>query len=168
MDVPTVREYLETKKQRAKTTSQVSVLQKQLTELETKEAELAGEVDAGSLITAKSVRVVNGLLFSHRPLWLGGFPVSFARVSSRSGQLGVQVIFSQPLFSGWKTKTPYVSWQSCPWSLETPEHPDENHIPQYIQVIDGNWDVVCWERSENGLRLWMDEKRGLDFRWESE
>lgn len=172
MDVSIVREYLDIKKQRAKASSQLSTLQKQLSELETKEVSLASQVSVDSLITAKSVRVINELLSSHRPLRMplrmGAFPVSFAHTTLKNGQLQVQIVFAQPLFSGWETKTPYVSYQCCPWSLETPEPPDENHIPRYMQVMDGNWDVVCWERTENGLRLWTDEKHGAEFKWEGD
>ena len=165
MDVSIVREYLETKKQRTKLESQLSKLKSDLSKTQSREAELQSQVSMDNLITAKSVKVINGLLSSHRPFRLGDFPVSFARTTLKSGQLRFQVIFSQPLFSGWKTETSYYSYQSCPWQLETPEPPDENHIPQYKQVMDGNWDVVCWERTENGLRLWVDEKRGVEFRW---
>lgn len=165
MDVAIVHEYLGTKKHRAKTASQLSVLQKQLSELETKEASLASQVSADNLITAKSVRVINELLSSRRPLWFNDFPVSFAHTTLKNGQLRLQVVFAQPLFSGWETETPYKSQQFCPWSLDTPEPPDENHIPRYTQVMDSNWDVVCWERMENGLRLWTDEKRGVEFLW---
>lgn len=165
MNITTVREYLDTKKQRAKTASQLSVLKKQLSGLETAEATLASQVDPDSLITAKSVKVINELLSSRRPLWVGDFPVSFAHATLKNGQLHLSVIFAQPLFSGWRTETPYKSWQMCPWSVETPEPPSENHIPQYKHVMDGDWDTVCWERTDNGLRLWTDETRGVAFKW---
>lgn len=168
MDVLIVREYMETKKQRAMVSSQLSILRRKLSGLEVKESCLAIKVDSDSLITAKSVRVINELLFSHHQLQLGGFPVSFVRVATKNSQLNIQVIFSQPLFSGWETKEPYVSYQCCSWQLETPDPPSKNHVPQYKQVMECTWDIVCWEIMENGLRLWIDDKRGLEFKWNTE
>ena len=174
MDVLVVRDYLETKKQRAKLASQFSKLGKELSVIQAKETELITKVDSDCLITAKSVRVINGLLESHRPLWFDSFPVSFAHIGLKNGRLRVSVVFTQPLFSGWKTEAPYRSWQSCPRSLETPEPPSENHIPQFTQVVD-YWElpVICWEQRVDGqdvgeLCLWVDEKHGVLFRWDGE
>lgn len=165
MDVSVVREYLETKKQRTRLESQLSRLNSELSKTQAREVELKSQVSPDSLITAKSIKVINKLLGSHCPLSLNDFPVSFVHAARENGQLQFQVIFAQPLFSGWKTETPYVSYQPCSLLLDTPEPSSENSIPQYTQVLDGNWGVVCWERAENGLRLWVDEKRRLEFKW---
>ena len=167
MDITVVREYLEIKKQRPKLESQFRKLGGELDAVRAKETELSAKVDIASLISTKSVKVINEILESHRPLWLGVFPVSFAHATFDKGELHVSVIFSQPLFSGWRTEIPYISWQGCSLSLETPEPPGENHIPQYTQVMELGQGTICWEQSGTELRLWIDEKRGLVFRWGS-
>ena len=167
MDVSVVREYLEAKKQRAKLESQFRRLESELAKAKTAESDLNSKIDPDGLITTETVKSINSLL-TNRPLWLGKFPVSFAQASLKSSQLHMSIIFSQPLFEGWKTETPYGSWQSCPPALETPEPPDENHIAQYAQVLDLDTDAVCWEQNGNELRLLIDEKHGFVFRWEGE
>jgi len=167
MDVPAVSEYLETRKHRAELEKRLSRLIAELDIAQTKEAELSGKVDPDSLITAKSVKVINTLLTSHCPLWLNDYPLSFAHVALKNGKLRLSVIFAQPIFTGWRTEVPYKSWQSVKWSLETPELPSESHIPQYTQVVDQELSVVCWERDGSELRLWQEEGSGILFHWES-
>ncbi len=164
MDVLLVKQYLETRGERDKMESQFTKLGKQLTKVREDEEVLSGKVDSDSLITAKSVKTINELL-SNRPLWLNNFPVSFAQLTLKNGNLHLSVIFSQPLFRGWRTKIPYISYKMCSLSLETPVLPDENHIPEYLQVSDYDYTVICWEREGTTIKLWSDEKRGIEFRW---
>ena len=166
MDVLSIKQYLKTKSERAKLESQFTKLERQLTKVRGDEETLSGKVDPNSLITTKTVKVIDELLSSHHPLWVNNFPVSFASVSIRSGHLHISVVFAQPIFQGWRTEKPYKSFQSCPLSLETPIPPDENHIPMYIQVSDNDIDIICYEQNETAIRLWLDEKRGIEFRWE--
>ncbi len=166
MDVSVVSIYLETRKHRAELEKRFSRLKMELSTAQAEEAELSTKVDPDSLITAKSVKVINTLLGGHCPLWLNDYPVSFAHVILKNGKVRLSVIFIQPIFTGWKTEIPYKSWQSAEWSLGTPEPPSENHIPQYTQVIDWESGIICWGLNGSELRLWQDEKRGVLFRWE--
>jgi hypothetical protein len=167
MDVLAVKQYLETKSTRVKLESQLAKLTEQLTTVRGDEETLSGKIDPNSFITTKTVKVVNELLSSRRPLWLKNFPVSFVGARFNNGHLHLSIVFSQPIFQGWRTEKPYKSFQSCPLSLETPIPPDENHIPMYIQVSDNDMDVICWEQNETVVKLWLDEKRGIEFRWEN-
>lgn len=166
MDVTVVQQYLESRKNQQRLESQFKKLEKQLQEERVRVTELLSKIDLNSLISAKSVKVINGLI-SNQPLWLNDFPVSFASLTFKSGNTHLSVVFAQPLFRGWRTEMPYRSYQSCPLSLETPSPPDENHIPQYISVLDYDMDVVCWECEGNVLKLWLDEQRVLVLRWGS-
>lgn len=166
MDVTVVREYLDTKHNRQKLESQFKRLEKQLSDERTRETELFSKINPDSLITSKSVKVISELL-SRRPLWLNDFPVSFASLTLKGGNLHLSVVFAQPLFRGWRTEAPYRSYQSCPLSLETLTPPDDNHIPEYVSVSDNDIGAVCWERDGERLWLWSDSKRGLEFRWDS-
>lgn len=171
MDVLVVCEYLEIKKNRTKLESQFKKLEKELVICNARESGLRAKVNLNGLITAKAVNIINSLL-GRQPLWLYYndelFPVSFVRVSRAGNNLRVSIVFTQPIFCGWRTETPCVSYQSCPLSLVTPEPPDENHIAQYHQVTDAEYGIVCWEQDKNELRLWVDEKRKLVFRWSDE
>ncbi len=146
--------------------SQFSKLKAELSVAQAKESELTAKIDLGSLITARSVKVINALLEGRCSLRLNGFPVSFARIGVERGSLCIQAIFSQPVFSGWRTETPCESYQSCSWSLETPELPSKNHIPQYQHSVDWRMRVVCWEQDGNELHLWLDARRRVTFCWE--
>lgn len=167
MDVTVVREYLDTRHNRQKLESQFKRLEKQLSDGQVAETELLSKINPDSLITSKSVKIINELL-SHRPLWLNAFPVSFAHLTLKGDNLHLSVVFAQPLFRGWRTETPYRSYQLCPLSLGTPTPPDENHIPEYISVSDNDINAVCWEQVGEGLWLWSDSKHGIEFCQESQ
>ena len=164
MDVTVVQEYFDTKHNRQKLESRFKKLEKQLSEEQAKETNLSSKINPDSLITTKSVKVINELL-SHRPLWLNDFPVSFAHLTLKGDNLHLSVVFAQPLFRGWRTETPYRSYQLCPLSLGTPTPPGENHIPEYISVSDNDINAVCWEQDGESLWLWSDTGRGIEFRW---
>jgi hypothetical protein len=166
MDVSTVCEYLDTKESRIKLESQFKKLESQLTKTRSDEEALSRKIDPNSFITAKAVKVINEFL-SHPPLWFGVYPVSFAQLTLKGGNATLNIVFAQPIFSGWRTEKPHVSYQVCSWSLETPALPDENHIPEYQQIAEWCMDFVCWEIQDDKLTLWLRGGRCAEFRKES-
>lgn len=166
MDVSTVCEYLDTKKSRIKLESQFKKLESQLAKTRSDEEALSRKIDPNSFITAKSVRVINEFL-SHPPLWSGVYPVSFAQLTLKGGNATLNIVFAQPIFSGWRTEKPYVSYQGCEWSLETPAPPSESHIPQYQQIAECGMDFVCWEIQGDKLTLWLRGGSRAEFRKET-
>jgi len=171
MDIKPVITYLNHKSNRIQLEKEVSKLRKELTALESQlsqsqaaESESLTLIDPDSLITRESVKVINTILSQTTGLrWKDGavFPLSLALLSwAKNGDLRLKAIFSQPLFNGWKTETPYYSYQSCPLSVNTPESPSSNHVPQYLHMVDQVVELSCWEVKDEEVLLWLWWKDG--------
>jgi len=161
--VARIQSYIQLKSKRAELEKQVRPLRKRLSELESElsstqsqEQEALSLIDQSMLVNRQSLKDINSILANAVSVHVGQgeFPVGCAVLQSGKKGLQISVVFSQPLFSGWKTETPYGSWQMCPLQLDTPEPPDENHIPQYRSLIEQDIDLSCWERVDGELRLW--------------
>ncbi len=122
--------------------------------------EFTGGMD--SLFTAKSVRSLNKMLVTPSLLTIpaGSFPVSTASLSLRKGRVHIRLTFATPLFNGWKTEIPYISFQFCPVSLEVPPKPSENHVPRFLTEWEQDLgEMACWEQVDDELNLFdMDGK----------
>src|SRR3990170_936039 len=143
--VAQIQSYTQLKSERAELEKLVKPLRKRLSGMETELSQLQSQeqealscIDQSMLIDRNSIKIINDLLLNAITLsaWGGIFPVGCAVLASEKGQQRISIVFSRPLFSGWKTEKPYLSYQFCPTQLETPEPPDENHIPQYREMIE--------------------------------
>ncbi len=135
----------------------------ELSDTQSREREALSLVDLSMLVDRQSLKVVNDLLASALSIRTeqGEFPVGCAILQRGKDGLQLSVVFSKPIFSGWRTETPYKSWQMCPLQLETPEPPDENHVPQYKSLMVVDVDLSCWERAGSELRLWGNNGSGV-------
>jgi len=167
--VAQIQSYTQLKSKRAELEKQVKPLRKRLSELESElssiqfqEQEALSCVDQSMLVTRSSIKAINDLLLSASSIYTaqGEFPVGCAVIQSGKGGLQLSIVFSRPLFSGWRTEKPYKSWQSCPLQLDTPEPPDENHIPEYRSLVERDMDLSCWEQVGSELHLWSDSGSG--------
>ena len=161
--VAQIQSYTQLKSKRAELEKQVKSLRKRLAEMETELSQLQSQeqealsgVDQSMLVDRNAVKVINDLLTGVVSVHSAGgvLPVGCAVLASEKGKLKITVVFSRPIFSGWRTETPYKSWQMCPLQLETPEQPSENHIPEYREMLEWDVDLACWELADGELRLW--------------
>jgi len=158
-----IQSYIQLKSKRAELEKRVKPLRKRLAEMEkelsqlqSQEQEALSGIDQSMLVDRSSIKVINDLL-SHAvslSAWGSIFPVGCVILASEKGKAKITIVFSHPLFSGWRTEMPYVSWQVCHLQLETPEPPNENHIPQYREMIEPDIDLSCWELVDDELGLW--------------
>lgn len=139
-----------------KVKEQLSELEKQLAEHETTTKESLSLISPDNLITAVSVKLINQLLSGGCSLQIGASecPVSFVQLVSDSEVTRLEAVLSQPLFHGWRTETPYVSYQLCPLSVVTPTPPSENHIPEYTSVLGWHMNLSCWEYTGDSVILY--------------
>ena len=168
--VAQIQSYAQLKSNRAEMEKQVKPLRKRLAEMETELSQLQSQeqealsgVDQSMLVDRNAVKVINDLLTDVVSVRTSDvvFPVGCAVLASEKGKLKITVVFSRPIFSGWRTETPYVSWQMCPLQLETPKPPSENHIPQYREMVEQDADWVCWGLADGELRLWSQNGTGV-------
>jgi len=168
--VAQIQSYTQLKSKRAELEKQVKPLRKRLSDMETElsnlqsqEQEALSRVDQSMLVGRSSIKIINGLLSNTSSIHTsqGEFPVGCAVIQSGKKGLQLSIVFSQPIFSGWRTETPYKSWQICPMQLDAPEPPDENHIPEYRSLIEQDMDLSCWEQAGGELRLWSDNGSGV-------
>jgi len=168
--VAQIQSYTQLKSERAELEKQVKRLRKQLSSMETElsslqsqEREALSRVDQSMLIERSSIKTINTLLSSVSSIRTsqGEFPVGCAVIQSSKKRLQLSIVFSRPLFSGWRTETPHKSWQMCPLRLDTPEPPDENHIPEYKSLVEQDMDLSCWEQVGGELRLWSNNGSGV-------
>jgi len=162
--VSQIQSYIQIKSKRTEMEKQIKPLRKRLSELESElsatqsqEQEALSCIDQSMLVNRQSFKSINNILtnaVSIHPSRGGEFPVGCAVLQSGKKGLQLSIVFSKPLFSGWRTETPYKSWQMCPLALDTPEPPDENHIPQYRSLMELDMDLSCWEQTNSELRLW--------------
>lgn len=167
--VAQIQSYIQLKSHRAELEKLVKPLRKRLSELElelsdaqSQEQEALSRVDQSMLVNRRSVKTINDLLSGAVSIRTkqGEFPVGCAVLQSGKKGLQLSIVFSKPLFSGWRTETPYKSWQMCSLQLETPEPPSENHIPEYRSLVEQGVDLSCWEQMDSELRLWGDNGLG--------
>jgi hypothetical protein len=109
-----------------------------------------------SFITGKTVNVINSILERGCSLVVGGelCPVNYAQLHYRDGYVQLEAVLARPLFRGWRTETPFISYQFCPLSVTVPPKPDDNHIPEFVYVLDTRFDLTCWESVDNTVVLW--------------
>jgi len=169
-EVAQIQSYTQLKSKRAELEKQIKPLRKRLSDMETElsniqsqEREALSRVDQSMLVDRSSIKTINGLLSGASSIRTsqGEFPVGCAVLQSGKKRLQISIVFSQPLFSGWRTETPYKSWQMCPMQLDTPEPPDENHIPEYRSLVEQDMDLSCWEQVGAELRLWGSNGSGV-------
>jgi len=169
--VAQIQSYVQLKSERAELEKKVKALRKHLAEMEAKLSQLQSQeqealtrIDQTMLVDRNSIKLINDLLSRAVSIsaWGDVFPVGCAVLTSEKGKMGLSIVFSQPIFSGWRTEKPYVSWQMCPRQLETPVPPSESHIPQYTEMIEPDvGDLACWELSGSELRLWGKNGAGV-------
>jgi len=161
--VAQIQSYIQLKSKRAELEKQVKPLRKRLSELESElsdtqsqEREALSLIDQSMLVDRKSVKVINDLLADAVSVRTnqGEFPVGCAVLQSSKKGLQLSIVFSKPLFSGWRTETPCLSYRFCPMQLDAPEPSDENYIPEYKSLMESDVDLACWERVDGELRLW--------------
>jgi len=161
--VAQIHSYIQLKSKRAELEKQIKPLRKRLSDMETElsslqsqEREALPRVDQSMFIDRSSIKTINTMLSGASSIHMpqGEFPVGCAVIQFGKKGLQLSIVFSQPLFSGWRTETPYKSWQMCPMQLDTPEPPDENHIPEYRSLVEQDMDLSCWEQVGSELRLW--------------
>jgi hypothetical protein len=143
--------YVTLERAKKKLEKNVSVLQKQLSDMEAESATISGSIDKEHLITSKSIKEINKMMAV--PHTVNGFSVLSTKLTKKGNLIDVSINFSQPIFTGWKTETPYLSYQSCKWSIDTPEKPSENHVPQYIVDCSYSYDLVYWDFKDGTLTL---------------
>ena len=130
MDVSVVSVYLETRKHRAELEKRFSRLKMELSTVQAKETELSTKVDPDSLVTAKSVKVINtqqatlntqsatcvycGIWFS-----LGNSGVSSDHLADCQLLQGISVF--QPVNTGWTKITESLSspFSKITWAKDT-------------------------------------------------
>lgn len=161
--VSQIQSYTHLKSERVELEKQIKPLRKRLSELESELSDTQSReqvalllVDQSMLVNRQSIKSINNLLTDAVSIRLqqGEFPIGCAVLQSGKNGLQLSVVFSRPIFSGWQTETPYKSWQICPLQLNTPELPDENHIPRYRSLVEWDVDLSCWEQVGNELRMW--------------
>lgn len=165
--VAQIQSYIQLKSRRAELEKQIKPLRKRLSELESElsfaqsqEQESLLQVDQSMLVNRQSVKIINDILTGAVSIRTsqGELPIGCAVIQSGKNGLQLSIVFSKPIFSGWRTETPYRSWQTCPLQLDTPDLPSENHIPQYQSLVEQDVDLSCWERVDSKLRLWSTSK----------
>jgi len=168
--VAQIQSYTQFKSKRAEMEKQVMLLRKRLSDMETElsnlwsqEREALSHVDHSMLVNRQSLKTINALLSGADSIRTsqGEFPVGCAVLQSGKRGLQLSIVFSQPIFSGWRTETPYKSWQLCPMQLNVPEPPDENHIPEYRSLMELDVDLSCWEQAGSELQLWSNNGSGV-------
>ena len=129
--VAQIQSYIQLESERTNLEKRIKPLRKRLSGLESELQEALSLVDPDMLVNRQSIKTINNLLVDAASIHTGQgeFPVGCVVLQSSKKGLQLSIVFSQPLFSGWRTETPCVSYQSCPLQLETPEPPDENRIP---------------------------------------
>lgn len=161
--VAQIQSYIQLRSKRAELGKQLKPLRERLSELESelsdvqsREQEALSRVDSSMLVNRQAVKTINELLSSAISIRTqqGEFPVGCAVLQSGKKGLQLVIVFYKPIFSGWRTETPFKSWQMCPLQPDTPEPPDENHIPEYREMVEWNVDLSCWEQVDRELRLW--------------
>lgn len=150
MDIAKISQYVELKGKRIELEKKVKplrALEVELARAKSAEDEALSAINPDSLITQKSVKVINQFLSSVVLLETANvtYPLSYAHLSLQSGTLTLDTIASHPL------------------SLDTPEKPSENHIPQYRSVFHHVLPVVCWEQDGSELRMWRDAGHKIVF-----
>jgi len=167
--VAQTQSYIQLKSKRVELEKQLKPLRKRLSDMESELSDVqTGEqkalslIDQSMLVDRQSIKVINNILVCAVSVHTmqGELPVGCAVLQSSKKGLQLSIVFSRPLFSGWRTETPYISYQVCPLQLETPESPDENHIPQYRSLMELDMDLSCWEQADNELRLWGNNGSG--------
>jgi len=154
------------RRQLTKLEREVKTQKETLSLLESERDELFSGVDPSMLVDNGTVKVINELLTSAQHIILGDqrLPVGCALLHKVKGKLTLSVVFSTPVFVGWRTETPYVSYQRCPVQTTAPEPPDVNHIPEYISMAEQDVEFSCWTREGERLCLWaLSGSRGLVF-----
>lgn len=161
--VAQIQSYIQLKSRCAELEKQIKPLRKRLSGMESelsdtqsREQEALSHADQSMLVDRQSIKTINDLLVNALSISTnqGDLPVGCAVLQHSKKGLQISIVFSSPLFSGWRTETPYVSWRMCPLQPDTPEPPDENHIPQYKSLTEFGLDLACWELAGNELRLW--------------
>jgi len=164
-----IQTYIQLKHKRTELEKQVKPLRKRLSELESElantqsqEQEALSCIDRSMLVDRQSLKGINDLLAGASSVRTtqGVFPVGCAVLQSGKKGLQLSIVFSVPLFSGWRTEAPHMSWQLRPLQLDTPEPPGENHIPEYTSMIELDVVLACWEQADSELRLWKADGSG--------
>jgi len=174
MEVPEkvaqIQSYVQLKSKRDELEKQIKPLRKKLSDMETElsrlqsqEQEALSHIDHSMLVNRQSLKTINALLSGADSIRnsQGEFPVGCVVLQSSKRGLQLSIVFRQPIFSGWRTETPYVSWQLCPMQLDAPAPPDENHIPEYRSLMERDVDLSCWEQVGDELRLWGGNGSGV-------
>ena len=168
--VSQIQSYIQLKSKRAELEKQIKPLHKRLSELESElsdtrsqEQEALSHIDQSMLVSRQSIKIINDLLANTISVRTsqGEFPVGCAVLQSAKKGIQLSIVFSRPLFSGWVTETPYRSYKFGPLQLDTPEPPDENHVPEYRSLIELAMDLSCWELVDSELRLWGANRYGV-------
>lgn len=139
----------------------VKSIQAQLSEAQEREQ------SATSLITdllSRNARSLKPLLAYVDSLTVKGsivLPVSRVELTTNSSRKRIEVTFTQPVFRGWHTETPYKSFQVCDMQLETPLAPDANHIPDYVTEMGVDLTSLCWDYEDCMLVVWDEDEHGM-------
>ncbi|MCK9601864.1 MAG: hypothetical protein M0R06_22660 [Sphaerochaeta sp.] len=162
--VARVQLYARLKNERVELEKKIKSIRKRLSDMEnelsslcSREQEALSLADCSMLIDRRSVNTINGLLASAVSVRTrqGELPVGCTVAQLNKDKLHLFIVFSQPIFSGWRTETPYVSYQICPLQPDTPELPDSNYIPRYTSLLEMDIALpAVWEQVDNELRLW--------------
>jgi hypothetical protein len=163
MDYKLYQNYIDARDTESSLLDQANKIRTQLSEAEKKLANAEGVVNLSkdkispdSLLTSVSVKIINEILSRVRYLHIGldKCSVSFAQLIYKNGNVRMDVVLAQPVFQGWKTEKPYISYWYCPLSVVTPSKPTENHIPKYTSVLGANLTSSCWECTDNSVVLY--------------
>ncbi len=163
MDTKLYQSYLDIQDKEAELKKHYKNLKNQLYKVEQEQADTNGarveaesKVNPDNLITAKTVAQINDLLSGGCSLRIGGSPcpVNYVHLAKDGDKVKLDVVLAQPIFRGWRTETPYVSFQVCSLSVDTQPKTDENHIPEYISVLDMELELSCWEMADGSVMLY--------------
>lgn len=172
--VQAARGYVSARAKRAESEKRVKKLQAELEAaqvvlsdgVDLEKAALA-QVDQSMLINRQTLKVINSVLRSAVSVVSAGgdLPVGCAVLSLLDGKVRVSVAFSRPVFCGWRTEKPTVSYQVQWLQPDVPVPPSENHIPMFKDAIEQEMELACWELGDGVLRLWPAEgDKALTFR----
>lgn len=169
-----VVDYRRARAERTKLEAQVAPLQKKLEQTRTQEDALQKQVpdilaerglDTNKPLSTPSKAQINKLLSKPCILRLinKDLPVASASLSVVGKSVELSIQFSKPIFYGWETKTPYVSYSSGSMSLETPPKPTKTSIPRYTTESKWNIDLAYWDYNDKELSLWLFTGHRLTF-----
>ena len=162
--VASIQLYAKLKSERAELEKKIKSVRKRLSDMQTelsslrdREQEALSLADCSMLVDRQSVNTINDLLAGAISVRTrqGELPVGCTVAQLNKDKLHLFIVFPQPVFSGWRTETPYVSYQICPLQPDTPELPDSNYIPRYTSLLEMDIALpAVWEQVDNELRLW--------------